>query len=100
MNASYTFAHAVIHGPNAAINSYATPRLLGKAPAGHLTNLLHLQNIPSDATVRTNSVSRTQVTVTVRWFFGSKNPVQVIDRLHWIKTTSGWKIDGIDYVSG
>lgn len=91
------FGYAAIHGPDAAINSYATPALLAKAPSRHLINLFGpAQNPPPRYTFTIDSFNGSTATVTVRFLYGPS--ITLTDRMTWVATAAGWKIADITYI--
>lgn len=97
MRAVNSFGYAVTHGPDATINSYATPALLTKAPARHLINLLGpAQNPPQRYTFTIDTFRGTAATVTMRFPY---NPSTTLtDRMTWVATATGWKVVSIQYL--
>ena len=94
------FGKAVIQGPDAAINAYATPALLSQAPDRHLINLLHLLNIPGSYAWHINAYDGRSAAVTMSWIFSAgSHSTTINDRLLWMKTASGWRIAKITYLN-
>lgn len=84
--------YAVLHGNRSTINSYATPALLKRAPAGHLINLMGMQNLPGSFRYTVDSSGANSATVTMKWAFGRST---VVDRLDWVKTVAGWRVSAV-----
>ena len=91
------FGYAATHGPDSAINSYATQALLAQAHSGHLVNLLGpAQNPPPRYTFTLDAFNDSSATVTMRFRY---NPSTTLtDRMTWVVTQTGWKISNIQYI--
>lgn len=97
-------ATAMIHGPDAVINSYATPQLLAKAPARHLVNLLSggMQNPPGNYGFRVESRGGPSVAVRGRakvMMDFDNGSVTVRNRLFWTKTAADWKLSNVKHLA-
>jgi hypothetical protein len=89
------FGYALIQGPDARINRYATPALLAKAPAGHLINLLGpAQNPPASFTFRVTAYTGYTGTATMELKRGAP---ALIERTQWVYTAAGWKLSALQY---
>jgi hypothetical protein len=89
------FGYALIGGPDARINRYATPALLAKAPGGHLVNLLGpAQNPPASFTFRVTAYTGTTGAATMELKRGS---APLLERTTWVYTPAGWKLSNLQY---
>jgi hypothetical protein len=89
------FGYALIGGPDAKINSYATTTLLAKAPSGHLINLLGpAQNPPASFTFRVTAYTGYTGAATMELKRGS---YALIERTGWTYTGGTWKLSSLQY---
>lgn len=90
------FGYAVIKGPDARINGYATPDLLAKAPAHRLISLIGpAQYSPTAFHFTIDAYTGSRASVTVTWKSGA---LGLVNSTSWVYTAQGYKLSAMQYV--
>lgn len=90
------FGYAAIRGPGNKADTFATPALLARAPAHHVSNLMgSAQNPPQSFTFRIDAYAGASANVTITWKWGAQGN---IDSTTWVSTAAGWKLSAMRYV--